>query len=190
MLCEDCKDQGFVIKSGVKEPCVCAKMRKLLAYAPRLVKSLASVDKKIRQESTEVFDESPSTFLRLRRGTNQNIVDMLMLFWLLKHGQPDFRDMNVYELIEIFLQHHPTFKSMYDLKFPALILLEGYDEFPNRRQSEAIMQVLEIMRTENSKVLFVSLKPATEQAILDYFKIHNWKTIDLTKGGKGSYERI
>lgn len=191
MLCNQCQDVGFIVKGGVKVSCVCSKFRRLAAYAPQLVKSVIQSDKGTREDFATTYEDDRRVFLRLRKGLNEVAVDTAIIFWLLKHQQPAFKVMNVYELIEIFLQHHPVYKSMFDLKFPALVLLQGYDEFPNVRQNDAILQVLEIMRRHDGLVLYISTRQDISPEIANYLKLHNWKIIDKQRGeGKDSYGRI
>lgn len=189
--CGICHDTGFTVVGGVKKICVCTKFRRLAAYAPQLIGSVIKSEKQVRDEFSDIFGDDKRTYLKLRKGLNEISVDVAIAFWLLKHNMPTYRIMNVYELIEIFLQHHPTYKSMFEIKFPALILLQGYDEFPNVRQNDAILQVLEIMRRSDGLVLYISSRQDDPPEIATYLRLHNWKIINKQSGGgETTYGRI
>lgn len=180
MICNRCKDLGFVYEEGVKKACFCTKFKQLYAYAPRLVKSLVSTTEEERKKFAEIFDTSDRVFLHIKRGAAQKLVDTATLYWLLKHGQPTFVSHNVYELVEVYFHEHSSIKSLFDIKYPAVVLFSGYEEPKHMKQPEIILQALDIMRVNNSKVLYVSIDLFFNPVIMDYFKTHDWKQIDFT----------
>ena len=88
----------------------------------------------------------------------------------------------MYELLEVYFGKHEHFKSFFDIKLPAVVLTYGYEESSNKKQAEVILQVLEILRINKTKVLYMSIASTLEPAINNYIKAHEWKEIDMDCG--------
>lgn len=186
--CPKCKGLRFVVKNGEKVPCSCARARLLKSYAPDLVSAAIRVGKKNRARHEGVFKGKPRCFMQLPAMTPIEQAKTMALYFLLAQGSPTFVQMNVYELIEIYLGRHPEFSSIYQLKFPACILYQGYNEFENKRQNDAILQFLDIAASHNSKMLYLCLKSSVDTLVLNYVQTHDWQVVKSK--GKSKYEAV
>lgn len=181
--CNICGDLKYVVKDGERVACKCITQKHLYIYAPEQFVSAVKVPQAIRDKLWNMF-KAPidNAYMSMGKLIEEDVVNSMILYFLVSHLEPHYKILNVYELIEIYLSRHPHFKSLYELKFPAVVMLEGYNEFPNVRQNDAILQYLDIAAGNKSKVLYLSRKTAIDTPIMDYFKTHNWTNIIATAG--------
>jgi len=177
--CSLCGDLHYVVKGGIRTPCLCKIMLKLGAYCEKQVKALRSLSQEERELvlSTKFVGD---TYLKLKPSVNEALIDSLTLVFLISRGCLPYRIFNVYELLDVYFGNHPEFKSLFHIKVPIVVLGEGYNEFPNIRQSDAILQLLDITKRYDSKVLFVSKKPITSPELVKYFCDQSWGQIDYS----------
>lgn len=71
------------------------------------------------------------------------------LIWTRVGLSKTLKIMNAYELIEIYLGHNEEIKSIFDLRSDILILMYGYGEFENARQSDILVQTIENRKSFN-----------------------------------------
>lgn len=178
MTCALCDDQRFTIKDGVKEVCPCVKMKRLCIYFPDALSALETGEKDA--DLILGIEFVPNTVCRVRQSFPESQIDLIKLAYLMSLDCPSYKVLNVYELIEIYLSRHPQFSSLFELKFPAVILTEGYNEFPNVRQNDAILQFLDIAKRHGGDVLFLSRKREVSPVLIEYFERSDWGVLDMT----------
>lgn len=172
--CKRCEDLRFIYdKDGVRQACSCVHLRQLKIYAPVLIESMFKLSEKKRQEAKNLFSKEGNYYLNIPRSEKEDFVNGVMLNFLLMNQCPKYAVINVYELIETFLGKHPKYNSMFQIDYPAIILTEGYNEFPNVRQEEAILQFLDIVKEKRYSVLLISRKK-TDELIMDYIRRNDW----------------
>jgi len=178
-----CGGKGYIVKDGEKVACDCSKVRRLAVYFPDAASAM--------DNPTEVMDEvlamqfEDNVFCRLPRTATEGRTNLVKMSYLMVHDCPTYKILNVYELIEVYLSRHPVYSSLFQMTFPATILMEGYNEFPNVRQNDAILQFLDIAKRGGGKVLYLSRKSVTEQALVEYFKQNSWQLLEMTKNVEG-----
>jgi len=182
--CPVCKGTNYTIKDGVKEACICVRMRRLAIYFPAVTEALAAPAQ--TREAILAMEFKPLTYCHIQRGLSERESHLFKLAYLLSLDCPHYREFNVYELIEIYLRQHPDFDSLFKISFPATILTEGYNEFPNVRQNDAILQYLDIVKRQRGTVLFLSRKRESDPVLLEYFERNDWQIMDLTRGRGGA----
>jgi hypothetical protein len=62
---------------------------------------------------------------------------------LLKSGvSRSYRYLNAYELIDIYLGNHPDYRALLSISADIVVIDYGFDEFENKRQEDALNQVI------------------------------------------------
>lgn len=75
---------------------------------------------------------------------SEDILRPLLLRLFVEKGQfTDYRLMNAYSLIEIYLGHNDDITSIEQLESNHIVLYLGFSEFENKRQADIIMQLIE-----------------------------------------------
>lgn len=110
------------------------------------------------------------------------------LMWAKAGLSKYLRVMNAYELIEIYLGNLESYKSIFELKMDILVLMYGYSEFENRRQSDIILQTMENRRRLGLQTWFVNLGkeiPAKLSKVASYMQSSNYEVVNLScvRGG-------
>lgn len=186
MLCKLCNELEYIVKDGKRIPCVCARVRKLKAYFPYV--HLDKVRKVSVKEAMKYAESLPiGKNLSIVTDVKEESLNLILLFYLLRVGSPSYHIMNSYELVEIYLEHHPEFKSILEISYDYLIVLYGYNEMANRRQEDLLLQLFDHYRRLDKKIIFVSRSGGQSLTQLPRYIMDNqWGTKDMTIAKVGS----
>ena len=190
--CKRCGGVEYIIKvrkgEQIREACLCVKFKALMSYAPDIIKSAMSLTFEDRKKAFDITNKEQNIFLPIGSNVSEDIVNTYILYFLLKHRLPKFHVFNVYELLEIFFKCHPDFKTIFELDFDAYVFLEGYNEFANVRQSDIILQMFDLIKRKEKKILYISKKQKTDEDIVKYIELNNWCEIPMLE--KSTYAQI
>jgi len=184
--CKICKDQRYIIENDVKVKCICVSREKLKIYLRKL-RPLTPVDTiGFHVLPLGDIDSNDNLFIRWNQ-MDMKKINGVLAHLLVKCGvYRTYSVYHAYELIEIFLQHHPDIKSIFDIRDDVSIILCGFEEFANKRQEDIILQLLDVRRSRNLITwLFHNGTKFPWGRVSSYMQSNNFQSVTL-EGGSGN----
>lgn len=180
VTCKICGDLEYVVKGKIRVPCKCARIKKLKAYFPYV--DLNKVSPSAAQVAIKQCKDYPiNKNLFLQTNLPEETLNLILLFYLLKLGSPSYTIMNSYELVEIYLEKHPAYKSYLEINYDCLVILHGYSEMENKRSEELLLQLLDNYRRMNKFVVFATRVSILQGSALSRYVTDNaWNKRSVT----------
>jgi len=94
---------------------------------------------------------------------------------------------HAYELIEVFLQHHPTTQSIFDISDDIAIVMCGFEEFANKRQEDILLQLMDVRRSRNKITwIFYNGNNFPWGRVSSYMSNNKYQTLQMDHTGGSS----
>lgn len=187
--CADCTSVCWDVVDGKRQAKPCLLQKKLKA----LVKDLEpyAVPEWVPHQLKDV-DPTQNLYM-VNAPRDQKALNGVLAYLRCRPGMAakSFKVLNIYELIEIFLQHHNDFNSVLGITQDVLVLLDGYFEMENKRLAEICLQAMDNRRRHAKVTWVVSLNSAIKYpTIQQYLRGHAVTEVNLTPRAAGGRQRI
>ncbi len=188
MVCKLCGGFGYTIIGGKRIVCYCLTRRQILSrYSFLKFVDFKTVDLKKALKFSESLNSSK---ICMKVSFSEPFFYTVLAMYFINNSVLNFRLFNVYELIEIFLNKHPDFKSLFEIQARYLVLMMGWNEFENRRQEDVILQMLDICKVRGVSVMFCVKESVSESNfpnVFRYMRENNFKFVETSIKSKKLY---
>jgi len=187
--CSECNDIHFVIKDGKRIICKCQVQRRIKHY----LKDLNEIEEPGVWDLSafDGLDTNQNLYILWNQSNTAKILGLVARLLLTKGTGRQYKVLQTYELVEIYLGLHPLTDSLFKLDWNPLILISGLMEMENKRIELITLQVLENRKLSGRFTWFINKGKTNRLSNVDaYLNSNKFHRIDVGESTTKSGARL
>jgi len=187
--CPECGDTHFVTKDEKRVICKCQVQRRIKYYLKGLSKTEEPGVWDLPAFSE--LDTDQNLYILWNQNNTAKIQGLIARLLLTKGTGRNYKVLQTYELVEIYLGLHPLTDSLFKLSWSPLILVNGLMEMENKRIELITLQVLENRKLNGQVTWFINKGKTNRLPNVDsYLNSNNFHRIDIGESISRSDARL